>query len=197
MMIATHRAIGLPGRQRGATLVIALLILVLIMMIGITAISTSNTQYKLAGNLQFEDGAMNNAETAVTTAENWLVNPAVKNWNDDGFKLTGTAKPQLIPFDPATPRPATRDATLLAMDWTDNNKSLRVGPPESEPYNSKRYVIEKLSQGNRLQGADVGVGGRASAGCNLVNTYLITGRGTSARGAVKFVQSYFSVLSCI
>jgi Tfp pilus assembly protein PilX len=79
-MITTDRTGGFPGRQQGATLVIALLILVLIMMIGITAISTSNTQYKLAGNLQFEDGATNNAETAVTTAENWLVNPAVKNW---------------------------------------------------------------------------------------------------------------------
>jgi type IV pilus assembly protein PilX len=190
-MITTDRTGGFPGRQQGATLVIALLILVLIMMIGITAISTSNTQYKLAGNLQFEDGATNNAETAVTTAENWLVNPAVKNWNDDGFKLTGTAKPELIPFDPATPRPANRDATLLAMDWTDNNKSLSVAG------NTQRYVIEKLSQGNRLAGSDVGVGGRASAGCNLVNTYLITGRGTGGRGAVKFVQSYFSVLSCI
>jgi hypothetical protein len=77
------------------------------------------------------------------------------------------------------------------MDWTDNNKSLSVAG------NTQRYVIEKLSQGNRLAGSDVGVGGRASAGCNLVNTYLITGRGTGGRGAVKFVQSYFSVLSCI
>lgn len=193
-MITKHGATGhgFPARQQGATLVIALLILVLIMMIGITAIGTSNTQYKLAGNLQFEDGAMNNAETAVTTAENWLTNPAVRNFDDDGFKLTGLAKAQLIPFNPATPRPANRDATLLAMAWTDaENKSIKVGANDS-----RRYVIEKLSQGNRLQGSDVGRGGRESKGCNLVNTYLITGRGTSARGAVKFVQSYFSVLSC-
>jgi Tfp pilus assembly protein PilX len=192
MMTTTYRSGSFPGRQQGATLVIALLILVLIMMIGITAISTSNTQYKLAGNLQFEDGAMNNAETAVTMAENWLTNPAVKNWDDGRFKLpVDPATSQLIPFDPATPRPATRDASLLAMDWTDNAKSLSVAG------NTQRYVIEKLSQGNRLAGSDVGVGGRASAGCNLVNTYLITGRGTGGRGAVKFVQSYFSVLSCI
>jgi Tfp pilus assembly protein PilX len=192
MMTTTYRSGSFPGRQQGATLVIALLILVLIMMIGITAISTSNTQYKLAGNLQFEDGAMNNAETAVTMAENWLTNPAVKNWDDGRFKLpVDPATSQLFPFDPATPRPATRDASLLAMDWTDNAKSLSVAG------NTQRYVIEKLSQGNRLAGSDVGVGGRASAGCNLVNTYLITGRGTGGRGAVKFVQSYFSVLSCI
>ena len=29
-----------------------------------------------------------------------------------------------------------------------------------------------------------------------VNTYQITGRGTSARGATKFVQSFYSVLNC-
>ena len=62
----------LPARQRGATLIVALLILVLIMIIGITAVSTSNTQYKLAGNLQFEDSAINNAETAISSAELWL-----------------------------------------------------------------------------------------------------------------------------
>ena len=72
MNILAQRPIRMPARQRGATLVIALLVLVLIMMIGITAISTSDTQYKLAGNLQFEDSALNNAEAAVTAAENWL-----------------------------------------------------------------------------------------------------------------------------
>ena len=74
-MVATmHNNSGLrfAARQKGATLVIALLILVLIMMIGITAVSTSNTQFKLAGNLQFEDSAMNNTESAVSAAENWL-----------------------------------------------------------------------------------------------------------------------------
>ena len=191
MMITTHRTSGLPARQQGATLVIALLILVLIMMIGISAISTSNTQYKLAGNLQFEDVAMNNAETAVTTAENWLADRAVKNFDDAGFKLTANEKVGLIKFDPVTPRPANRDATLLAMAWTDpEGKSISVTGIR------QRYVIEKLSQGNRLQGSGVGEGGRASAPCNLVNTYLITGRGTSERGAVRFVQSYFSVLTC-
>ena len=178
------------ARQRGATLVVALLILVLIMMIGITAISTSNTQYKLAGNIQFEDGAMNNAETAVTAAETWLTLPGSNNWADAGFNAADVAKPQLIPY--VLPRPATRDAELLALDWADNAKSLSVNGNSQQ-----RYVIELLSKGNRLAGSDVGVGGRASAGCNQVNTYLITARGVSARGATKFIQSYYSAKSCI
>ncbi|MBL8336979.1 MAG: hypothetical protein JNM97_09410, partial [Rhodoferax sp.] len=74
---------SLRRHQRGATLVVALLILVLIMMIGITAVSTSNTQFRLAGNLQFEDSAMNNAEAAVTAAENWLATGT--NYNNAAF----------------------------------------------------------------------------------------------------------------
>ena len=53
-----------------------------------------------------------------------------------------------------------------------------------------------MSLNNRLQGSGQNTFGRASSGCNQVNTYLITGRGTSARGATKLVQSYYSVLNC-
>lgn len=177
-------------RQNGATLVIALLILVLIMMIGITAVSTSNTQFKLAGNLQFEDSALNNAEVAITTAENWLATtPAATGYNDPGFAAYNVATPQLLPtgYLAALVAPAN---SPLSMTWGNTN-SLAVGGS-----NAQRYFIELMSRNSRLQGSSAVVGGRASAACNQVNTYLITARGVSARGATKFVQSYYSVLSC-
>lgn len=178
----------LPRLQRGATLVIALVILVLIMIIGITAVTTSNTQFRLAGNLQFEDSALNNAEAAVTAAEAWL--STGQNFRNAGFTTYArNATPQLYPIG-AAPNP-------VSMDWVDSAEnvntanSLRVGGNVAQ-----RYFIEQMSLNNRLQGSSQVVGGRSSAGCNQVNTYLITGRGTSARGATKFVQSYYSVLSC-
>ena len=192
---------SLRSRQRGATLVVALLILVLIMMIGITAVSTSNTQYKLAGNLQFEDSALNNAEAAVTAAENWLAT-GLNHDNAAFTAVAATTEPDPGP-DAATPHllPRTsvpsvrdeRDERGYSITWDDSN-SLAVGPPGGEE--TQRYFIELVSLNNRLQGSSQVVGGRASSGCNQVNTYLITGRGTSARGAVKFVQSYYSVLNC-
>lgn len=172
------------ARQSGATLVIALLILVLIMMIGITAVSTSNTQFKLAGNLQFEDSALNNAEVAVAQAERWLVTqPAATGYNDPGFTTYSAATPGLLPsgYLAALAAPANN---ALTMTWGNTN-SVVVGGPE------QRYFIEKLGSNLRLQGASLVKGGRCSAGANAVNTYLITGRGTSPRGAVKFVQSYY------
>ncbi len=186
-----------PRGQRGATLVIALLVLVLIMMIGITAVSTSDTQFKLAGNLQFEDSALNNAETAMSTAESWL--SAGTNYSNAAF--TGidpatnpdpgsdAATPELLPRTTVDAIRAARVNRPFSMTWADTNSAAVGG-------NTQRYTIELMSVNSRLQGSSQVIGGRASSGCNQVNTYLITGRGTSARGATKFVQSYYSVLSC-
>lgn len=180
---ALHRV---PARQQGATMVIALLILVLIMMIGVTAVSTSNTQYKLAGNLQFEDGAMNNAEAAVGFAENWLSTsttavPPVPHTQDVGF-ATAQATPGLIPIASTN--------TPLTMTWNDSTSQSVAGS------GAQRYTIQLMSSNNLLTGSSAAVGRQGAAVCNQVNTYLITGRGTSARGAVKYVQSFYSVLSC-
>ncbi len=198
-----HRAFsaGFPARQKGATLVIALLILVLIMMIGITAVSTSNTQFKLAGNLQFEDSALNNAETAVTAAEAWLATGT--NYASAGFTAYDRpTNPQLLPIGYLAGL-ASPDNSPLTMTWRDSTddvntaNSISVNDPIGGARNtSQRYYVELMSTNNRLQGSSQVVGGRTSSGCNQVNTYLITGRGASARGAVKFVQSYYSVLSC-
>ncbi len=173
-----------PARQKGATMVIALLILVLIMMIGVTAVSTSNTQYKLAGNLQFEDGAMNNAESAVGFAENWLATstsavPPVPHILDVGFT---TATAGLMPIASSN--------TPLTMTWSDSNSQSVSGN------DAQRYTIQLMSTNNLLTGSSAAVGRQGAATCNQVNTYLITGRGTSARGAVKYVQSFYSVLGC-
>ena len=200
------------ARQKGATLVIALLILVLIMMIGVTAISTSNTQYKLAGNVQFEDSAMNNTESAVTAAEQWLSANAVSN---DGKFTPATyelgAARYLVPIGyalesssmlwkaPAAIVGATADPS--SMQWkaavTDVGVTLNDANSITVGGNiAQRYFIQKMSSNNRLTGSSQVVGGRTSAGCNQVNTYQITARGLSARGATKFVQSFYSVLNC-
>lgn len=58
-----------PSSERGSTLIISLIIMILLMLLGVTAMNTSDTQYKMAANLQFENVALNNAETTINTAE--------------------------------------------------------------------------------------------------------------------------------
>jgi Tfp pilus assembly protein PilX len=65
------------------------------MMIGIVAVGTSDTQFKLAGNLQFDNNAMNNAELAVSTGENWL--STSQNYANPGFSTYSSGTPQFYP----------------------------------------------------------------------------------------------------
>ena len=180
----------LRRKQAGSSLIISLIILILLMLLGVTAMKTSDTQFQLTGNLQFEDSAMNNAETAVNAAETSLSNGAIAIL-DPGFTTAyvganGPVTPGLYPI--------SSGIDPLTLDWTGvggngNNYSVQV-------LGSQNYVVELMSVNSRLLGSNQTIGGPASSGCNQVNTYRITGRGTSARGAIKFVQSFYSVLSC-
>jgi len=168
---------SLRSMQSGATLVMALIVLVLIMMIGIAAVNTSNTQFKIAANIQFEDAAFNNAELAATTAESWLSTGA--NYKNTDFFTTQTT-PGLLQ--------ATATSTPLSMAWNSTD-SIRVN-------DNSRYTVQLLSINSSTSGSNLAIGRPVVGACEKVNTYLITGYGTSTRGAKKFIQSYYSVASC-
>lgn len=173
---------GAP-RQRGSTLIMSLIVLVVLMMIGVTTMMMSGTQSTLSGNLQFQDLALNRAEIAVANGEQWLA--AGANYKDAGLiTAPNPATPHLYPVGAFTADP-------LAMTWSNAN-SKKVDDDDE----TQRYFIELLGKDKRLTGAGAGVGGRASSGCNQVNVYRIVSRGAGGRGAVRFVQSNYSVLSC-
>lgn len=178
--------------QSGSTLILGLFILVLIMLLGVTAMKVSDTQFQLAGNLQFEDLAMNSAEAAVDAGERWLAGStgSTKNYLNAGFTTAATVNYtsagnnamtiKLYPIS-ATPNPFT-DSTWSGLQVEANS--------------NQSYFIQLASNNSTLVGSNQVVGAHRSSGCSKVNTYRIIGRGVSARGATKFVQSFYSVLSC-
>ena len=165
---------SIRSKQRGATLVMALIVLVLIMMLGIAAVNTSNTQFKITANLQMEDTAFNNAEFAVSSARNWLTANST-NYLSSDFLTTNTT-PGLMHMS-ATNSP-------LTLTWTDAD-SIAVNA-------SSRYTIQLMSINSVSSGQSAAIGKQTTGvGSNQkYYTYLITGYGTSARGAKKFIQEY-------
>jgi Tfp pilus assembly protein PilX len=93
-------------RESGAVLVSGLIILGILLVIGASAMMMSNTQLKIAGNMQHQNNAMAGAESAIAVAENWLNT----NYNDPAF-LTGTT-PGLYANGATVPY-VTHCATLL------------------------------------------------------------------------------------
>lgn len=186
-MLTLH-PIGRARRQKGSTLIVTMMVLVLIMMLGVAAMVSSQTQFKLTGNLQFEDVAMGRAEATIALAESWL--STADNHLSTGFVTYSAASPHLHPIGHLAGLAAPNN-NPLNMVWSDANSLATTSGDDSQ-----RYIIERVSKDVRLLGSGLVQGDRANTACNRVNTYLVTARGTSTRGATKFIQSYYSVLSC-
>ena len=76
------------------------------------------------------------------------------------------------------------------MTWTDSN-SLKL-----DADGTQRYLIEKYGADNQPLGTGLDNGGRPLTGCQKVDVFRITTRGTSAKGTTKLVQTTYSVPSC-
>ena len=169
------RTISSSRRQRGASLLVALVMLTVLMVMGVSAYVASNTQFRMAANLQFQNIAAGNAESALATAENWIVT----NYTNAGF--TTRSAGGLYPLGTG-PDP-------LAMTW-DDNSSVKV-----DALGTERFMIELLAADRVLPSNSIGncnVYGM-SGPCPRVNVYRMTERGTSILGTTKQVQSVFAV----
>ncbi|MBI5901493.1 MAG: hypothetical protein HZB40_20015 [Rhodocyclales bacterium] len=185
MRLHQHKRPQAPKRQRGITLITTAVMLILVMILGVSAVSLSRSEFRLAGNMQFRNAALNDAEAAVISAERWLTTGT--NYLNAGFTTYDSAgTPHLFPAN-AMAALTPPDNDPLTMTWGNDN-SLAVG--------NSRYFIEQLASNKKLIPTSLNVGGRAAAGCNQVNIYRIVTRGESARGTTRFVQSVYSVLNC-
>jgi Tfp pilus assembly protein PilX len=119
----------------------------------------------LAGNLQFENEAKNRAESALIKGENWLLT----NTANAGF--TATNAPYYAPGTTVTP----------LTSWP----SAAVSPAAGEQYIIQRITLSKVAP----SGYSTCLNCPPSAPTPTYDLYSVTARGTSARGATRFVQS--------
>jgi Tfp pilus assembly protein PilX len=171
-----------PARQRGASsLFLTVILVMVVMLLAVTASMLSNTQFRLAGNLQFENVAFNLAEGAVASAENWISTGT--NAKNDGFTTRSDSTPALYPIGGLTSDP-------LTMTWADAN-STAVGGDDNQ-----RYLVEKYGADNQPLGTGLDTGSRPMTYCQKVDVFLVSAKGKSARGTSKSVQTTYSVPSC-
>jgi hypothetical protein len=117
--------IAIPSRQRGATLVVGLIMLVLITLMVTTAFMLSSTNLKAVGNMQFRDGAVAAAnyaiEQAMTSpfATTLPKNPFDVDLNDDGvtdYSVTIAAPACLRAVrEPGASAPGTASSVTLGI----------------------------------------------------------------------------------
>jgi type II secretory pathway pseudopilin PulG len=121
-------------KQSGSTLIVTLIILILVMLLGVTAMTTSDTQFKLTGNLQFEDLALNNAETAVSAGELGLAN------NPLATSYPQTAAPTVAALgDPLAITTWPASGYVIGYLSTNASPTAGVGLDCTDPGNAHNY----------------------------------------------------------
>ena len=151
------------SKQTGSTLIVTLIILILVMLLGVTAMNTSDTQAKLTGNLQFENVALNNAEIAASIAEQSLASSAVAS----SYPVP-TSMNVPIPYDPLT----------TTSGQANGYYEIKYVSTDPSPFAGLGLDCTAISNAHNY---------------DCVNTFLVTAVGTAGRGATKIVQTYYSV----
>ena len=114
----------LPSRQRGVTLVVGLIMLVLITLVVTSAFTLSSTNLKAVGNMQFRDEAVAAANVAIerVMSADFTLAPAATSQNvdidQDGTVdyIVNVQAPVCVRAAPITSLPATDpDASICAV----------------------------------------------------------------------------------
>lgn len=136
-------------KQRGAALVFALVILLVMTIVGVATMENSTLQERMAGNDRQKKLAVNAAEFALRTAEQWLIDN-VQSTADLGL-FNGTPGSGRYSMSPRPPgiggaNPLAGVDVSRSADWAA--LGVEVGGLSADVTSQNpRYIIEYLGQG--------------------------------------------------
>ena len=190
LITATGWSIGRRSRmrQRGATLLIALLLLVVLLIMAVPGIQNAGLQERVAGNSRDRNLAFNAAESALRDAEGWLFsvpNVPVPESTVTGIYLAN----QITSLNPTASRqPANAQPDAVSPTLWEDPAAIAFIKSNGLAYGSKtgaaalpdvtiqpRYILEQLPN---TPGQPI--------------TYRITAAGFGRVGATVVLQSYFT-----
>ena len=200
--IMRHRLLHrTPPREQGAVLAIGLLILVVMTLIGVTAMTTTSLENKMAGNLKDWNLALQAAEAALRDAETDIATTSRVSGKPNAVDNCATLLS--IPAEQdgqCTSSPGASTNIWQTIDWTDSAAKVkyvtygRWTHPVGTAYTAAdgyatlpRYIIEPMDDagkpGNSLDFSKsktktfrvtaVGYGGSNLANVMLQSTYVL------------------------
>jgi type IV pilus assembly protein PilX len=201
MFMAKRTDMTAPQRQRGMTMIVALIMLLLLTLIGVAGMRDNQLQEKMSGGTEDRDTAFQAAESALREAELQIVN-GPNNYSGSCSKVTApTLGCYVMPGSNAPSRTCTNTTgnTCSESDywaqyaWTTNaNSAAYAGTGLTQVGTQPRYVIEQLPAGfSPVPGTQNG-GASVASGAKMITDFLITARGTGRTSdAVVILQSLY------
>lgn len=172
-------------RQQGVALVLALVFLLLLTLLGITALNTTALDEKMANNVRDRNLAFQSAESALSLAENWIYTqigkPVFPN-NSAGLYLTANALSATENWD--------------SVNWSGSNVVTYPNTPTASGSGAlgkintqPKYIIEDMGEVPESGGSLVMSSSYKSKGTTVMR---VTARGTGGTdAAVVMLQSTY------
>jgi type IV pilus assembly protein PilX len=195
-MPLSHRIPSTRARQSGMSLFPALMFLLVLAVIGVSALNSTVMQEKMVSNTKDANVAFQAAEAGLRDAEADIV----RNINT-GTVFTSSCNAGLCTSPSTWPSPSSADISKL-IDWTNTGLTRLYGSQTANPQlpdvaAQPEYVIERLTPPPGLAGSpgsSVGLG--CGAGCVHSGgfAYRLTVLATGARPETRVVlQSTYIV----
>lgn len=164
------------NNQRGAVLIVSLMILVILTLLGITAMQTTTFQEKMAGNMRSRELSFQAAEAALRQGEAFLEGAGLLD-----FKSTINAKG--LYQAPSV----GKDPWWTTLAWDDND-SVAIDRDIEGTVARPRYIIEELGVAQASSVKNIAAGIPLPQSRN----YRITARGVGGTaGVVVILQSTY------
>lgn len=168
-------------QQRGVVLVVSLIMLLLMTLIGVTAMQTVTLDERMAGNAHQRNIAFQTAEAGLRAGESHIQN---LDWDTETTPPAGI----MDHWDNSTTYLSL--AALEAFSWDDNHSQVYTGTLDNRLATQPRYVIERMAV-KSSSGGSLDAAGPPST---TESWYRVTARGSgngSVGDAVVLLQSIF------
>lgn len=160
--------------QSGVILVLALVILLVLTMLIVSSMNSTNMQVLMTGNTQYHTQALNDAEVTLRFAENSI----------EQFATNVTVIPGSGYYNLTVNNNTAID--FSSFSWDSNSAAIHTTASRNS-----FYVIEYIKQVPLSNGAPIMVSQNNKITGDRAHLYRITARSTSARGALRLVQSVY------
>jgi type IV pilus assembly protein PilX len=172
-------------RERGAVLVVGLVMVLLISIIGLSAIRGSNLQEAIAGNMRERNLAFQAAESALRLGEGAIADTKKRPLINDRNGL----------YNDTYKTPASSILSFASADWISAEKVTIAALDLAYVKRPPSYVVEQLDPdlgaGAAMEGSAIDVEGMQNTGD--ITPYRVTARGFGAgENSVKTLQTSYN-----
>lgn len=174
-----------PVRQHGVALVLALVFLLLLTLIGITALNTTALEEKMANNTKDRNLAFQAAESALALGESWIYTQIGKPvFPNTGIGLHSPATGDTEVWDDTT-NWNSKSVAYPCIPGTTSGCGTSLGKINTQP----KYMIEDMGEVQESGGSLVMSSSYKSKGTTIMR---VTARGTGGTdAAVVMLQSTY------